>query len=308
MSELQARIDELRTSGDLVLPLPGSGATVARHRALAEFGRRDLSLARIAEAHTDATAIIAQSGREPRADHVYGVWASDGPQGRLCATAQGGGGWQLNGVKQYCSGSTLVDAALVTAHSSEGLLLFDVSLEAPGLTVCPSTWVNAAFADTATQPVSFTGVTLAASALLGGPGWYLSRPGFWHGALGPAACWAGGAISLIDAATQLNKQDPHSRAQVGALLSIRWGLDAVLAQAGEAVDADPADRNGEARTRALKVRHLIERWCTEVLDRFGRATGPQLLAFDATVARQYAALLLYIRQCHAERDLESIPS
>jgi hypothetical protein len=32
-----------------------------------------------------------------------------------------------------------------------------------------------------------------------------------------------------------------------------------------------------------------------------------LLAFDEQVARQYAALSLYIRQCHAERDLERIP-
>ena len=113
-------------------------------------------------------------------------------------------------------------------------------------------------------------------------------------------------MSLIDAATQLHKKDAHSRAQIGALQSIRWGFDAVLAQAGKAIDADPLDNAGDARTRALKVRHLIERWCTEVLDRFGRATGPQLLAFDARVAQQHAALGLYIRQCHAEKDLEEI--
>ena len=45
----------------------------------------------------------------------------------------------------------------------------------------------------------------------------------------------------------------------------------------------------------------------DVLDRFGRATGPQLLAFDGGIARRHAELALYIRQCHAERDLESIP-
>jgi len=53
--------------------------------------------------------------------------------------------------------------------------------------------------------------------------------------------------------------------------------------------------------------HLIERTCTEVLDRFGRATGPQLLAFNPQIARRHIELTLYIRQCHAERDLESIP-
>jgi hypothetical protein len=58
--------------------------------------------------------------------------------------------------------------------------------------------------------------------------------------------------------------------------------------------------------RALKVRHLIEQASMEVLNRFGRATGPQLLAYDAQIARQHMALTLYIRQCHAERDLETI--
>jgi hypothetical protein len=52
---------------------------------------------------------------------------------------------------------------------------------------------------------------------------------------------------------------------------------------------------------------IIERMCTDVLDRFGRATGPQPLAFDARVAQRYAELTLYIRQCHAERDLANIP-
>jgi len=42
------------------------------------------------------------------------------------------------------------------------------------------------------------------------------------------------------------------------------------------------------------------------LDRFGRATGPQLLAFDPDTVRRYSELTLYIRQCHAERDLESL--
>jgi hypothetical protein len=55
------------------------------------------------------------------------------------------------------------------------------------------------------------------------------------------------------------------------------------------------------------ARHLIERMCTDVLDRFGRATGPHLLAFDARMAQRHAELYLYIRQCHGERDLAAIP-
>jgi hypothetical protein len=84
-------------------------------------------------------------------------------------------------------------------------------------------------------------------------------------------------------------------------------MTASLDQAGREIDAEPFDQGGEGRRRALMVRHLIERDCTEVLDRFGRVTGPQLLAFDAQVARQASSLALHIRQCHAERDLETIP-
>jgi hypothetical protein len=167
------------------------------------------------------------------------------------------------GVKQYCSGSSLLDAALITAHAAEGLLLFNIPLNSPGVSMCPSNWANSAFADTATTGVAFRGVRVDESALIGEPGSYLSRPGFWDGAIGPAACWAGGAISLVDAASRLKKKDPHSRAQLGALQSIQWGLDAILTQAGRQIDEVPADAGGEARTRALKVRQLIERWCTE---------------------------------------------
>jgi SAM-dependent methyltransferase len=46
----------------------------------------------------------------------------------------------------------------------------------------------------------------------------------------------------------------------------------------------------------------------DVLDRFARATGPHLLAYDANIVRQRQALALYIRQCHGERDLASIPA
>jgi hypothetical protein len=142
---------------------------------------------------------------------------------------------------------------------------------------------------------------------LGETDWYLNRPGFWHGSVGPAAYWAGGARALIDAAVNLNRRDPHSRAHVGALQASAWGLQATLEHAGREIDADPLDRSKTARNRGLKVRHLIERSCAEVLDRFARATGPHLLAHDANIVRQHQALALYIRQCHGERDLATIP-
>ncbi len=304
MSDLVARVRRLRSEGALTLPFPGGGATTARHLALMQTGRADLAVARLAEAHTDAIAILAEQGRTPAIDGVYGVWASDGPQSRLAAAGTADG-WSVSGLKQYCSGAGIIDAALVTVHTQEGLLLLEMPLNVPGVTVLESPWVSPAFADTATGPVSFEAVSVPACSVIGGPGWYLDRPGFWHGAIGPAACWAGGAMSLVDAAAASNRKDPHALAQIGALLAMAWGFEAVLVKAGNEIDADAADREC-AQKRALKVRHLIERWCTEVLDRFGQATGPQLLAHDAFVVRQHAALAVYIRQCHGPRDLAAL--
>jgi alkylation response protein AidB-like acyl-CoA dehydrogenase len=293
------------SEGAWTLPLPGSGSTPARHRRLCEIARGDLSAARIAEAHTDALAILAEANKHPRAAALYGVWASEGPSSLIRAERAGGGLWHLSGTKQYCSGAPFVDAALVTAHAAQAILLFDVPLAAAGLQVEPSTWRTHALAETATGPVAFD-VTLPDDAVVGAPDWYLTRPGFWHGAIGPAACWAGGALSLIDAVRSLDRRGAHARAHLGALEALAWNLETILDQAGREIDQDPADTTRCARRRALICRHLIERQAVEIMDRFGRASGPQLLAFDEFAARQYAGLTVYIRQCHAEKDDEVI--
>jgi alkylation response protein AidB-like acyl-CoA dehydrogenase len=290
------------------MPLPGSGHTPRRHQALCHWGARDLSLARLAEAHSDALAILAECGHPPRAGALYGVWASDAPPSRVTCERLSSGEWRIEGIKQFCSGAALLDAALVTVHHAGDLFMFDLPIKDAGVLLQPSTWISPAFADTSTTAVKFDSVVISDSHRLGDAGWYLTRPGFWHGSIGPAACWAGGAHALIDAAASANRRDPHSRAHVGALEAIAWGLRAILEQAGREIDGDPHDESGTARTRGLKVRHLIERACSEVLDRFARATGPHLLAYDAHVVRQHQALALYIRQCHGERDLATIPA
>jgi alkylation response protein AidB-like acyl-CoA dehydrogenase len=308
MVEPIERLRQLHRAGALELPLPGSGSTRQRHRALLELGREDLSLARLAEAHCDAVAILAEAGRVPRPGALYGVWAAEGPGSTIEVGVTPGGQWTLRGTKRYCSGAPLLDAALVTARHNGASALFDVSLKTEHLSIDASGWAAPAFSLTQTASVTFESATLDQDCLIGAEGWYLSRPGFWHGALGPASCWAGGALGLVDAARALGRSDPHSMAHIGALEANSWALQAVLNQAGDEIDADPSDEGNQAKARALKARHIIERLCTDTLDRFGRATGPQLLAFDEHVARRYAELTLYIRQCHAERDLHALAS
>ena len=65
-------------AGELDLPLPGSGQTANRWRKLAAFAEIDVVAARLAEAHADATAILAELGaHSPKPGELWAVWAAE---------------------------------------------------------------------------------------------------------------------------------------------------------------------------------------------------------------------------------------
>ncbi len=306
ISDEQHRLlTELRELASTQMPCPGGGDTAARHHALMAIGRRDLSLARLAEAHFDAVAILLEAGRTPGPGALYGVWASE-RRGHELSLVRRGHGWSLSGRKHFCSGAGLVDRALVTAGVGPPQLI-DVDLRdgasAPQIDL--TEWQTPAFASTNTGTVTFAEVSLRDDDRIATPGWYLQRPGFWHGACGPAACWAGGAEGLLDYARRQTSQDAHQSAHLGAMYAAVWSLKASLEQSGNEIDRQPGDTLA-ARIRARILRHLVEQSATEILQRLPRAFGPRPLAFDPTISRRYYELDLYLRQSHAERDLEAL--
>lgn len=302
MSEAEdALLRRLREVCATAIPLPGGGATSLRHSRLFAIGREDLSLAKLAEAHFDAVAILAEAGRSAVTGAIYGVWASEVPGQAL--TLQGG---KLSGIKPFCSGGGLMDRALVTAEGPEAVLV-EVDLRRQGEAVrfdC-SMWQTEAFRATQTGSATFTDAAVEADAVVGDPGFYLSRPGFWHGACGPAACWAGGVAGLVDFADRSKRDDPHTLAHLAAMHTNVWSMQALLKQAGDEIDTDPVDA-AAAHARALKLRHSIEQLGTDTLRRFARAYGPHPLAMNGSTARRYQEADLFLRQSHGERDLETL--
>ena len=301
---LQVRLREVVAER---LPLPGAGHTAERHRRLYAVGREDLSLAKLAEAHWDAVAILAEAGREPAAGALYAVWASEVP-GQALNLEPAGDGYTVSGIKPFCSGHGLVDRALLTA--GEALVEIDLRDNAGRVVSDTSIWQVPAFAQTHTGSLRFHAAALAPNARVGEPGWYLSRPGFWHGACGPAACWAGGIAGLLDFALASKRADPHTLAHLGALHANSWAMLALLERAGDEIDRMPEDRSAATRDaairRALTLRHLIETLATDSLRRFARAYGPQPLSMNAAVSRRYQEADIFLRQSHAERDLEAL--
>jgi alkylation response protein AidB-like acyl-CoA dehydrogenase len=300
-----AAFAEAVETGRLNLPLPGGGRTRERWAVLADLAGEDLSLARLAEGHADALAILAELGvlAAPPAGSRWGVWAAQPPGPGLMASRTDSG-WRLDGTKQYCSGARSLSHALVTAAAPDGSRLFAVSTE--GLAPVPDSWPATGMAASDTLDVEFTDVP---AEPVGGPGGYTGRPGFAHGGAGVAACWYGGARGVgqtLLAAAAGRDVGPHALAHLGAvdiaLRTARAALDAAAAQ----IDADPDDLRAGGRLRALRVRALVESTATEVMHRVGRALGAGPLGHDEAHSRRVADLTVYLRQHHAERDLAEL--
>jgi hypothetical protein len=297
---------------EATVPPMGEGLSLSRLRFLTGVAHRDLGLARLIEGHLDATQILREAGCTAQSGKLYGIWASGGPTDTTDITGGPGdhGSASLTGAKPFCSGSDIVDRALLYVYPAEQLL--DVNMRGAGSRKClrfeAGQWRSAAFAETHTWAVRFEDFPLTEENRVRGPKWYFDRPGFCLGALAPAACWAGGAMGLVDSVRQRKLNDGHARAHLGAMVSSVCSMNAMLKWGADQIDADPDNTSGTLFPSALLVRHHIERACTEILDRFGRTLGPRPFAFEETNARRIAELTLYIRQCHAERDLEEVGS
>lgn len=289
------------------LPLPGRGDTALRFAVLSALGQANLTVARVFEAHTDATAILAESGphEETSDDAAYGVFAAEGPGEPLRAQPDRNGQFRLKGVKPWCSLGSLLDRALVTAHVSGGRQLFRVDLHDPSVTAEPTSgWVarglrtvtstSLLFDETSAQPI-------------GGIDWYLTRPGFSWGGVGVAACWYGGALGLRQGLLD------GLRLPVDALAALALGkTDAALHAAATVLDQaavliDRGEAAGAAgELLALRTRAVIADATERTLQEAGHALGPAPLAFDEDHARRVADLTIYLRQHHGERDLAAL--
>ena len=295
-----AEFVELVQSGALDLDLPGKGATVQRFSALMALGRRDPVLARLGEGHADALAILAELGEAAAPATVWGVWAAVPRSVRAVPT---GDGWRLTGDRPWCSGSAVCTHALVTAEAPDGPRLFRVGVQDPSVTIIDGTWPAIGMARSDSRTVRFTATTAGA---VGGPNDYVNRPGFWHGSIGVAACWLGGALGIADALLDRARAgaiDPHATAHLGGVDATISSAVSLLGQAARRIDERPGEQQP---LLARRVRAVVESAATEVMDRVGRALGASPLCLDAAHAARVADLTVYLRQSHAERDLEAL--
>lgn len=281
------------------LPYPGEGKTWQRFDVLASWAGKDLSIGRLVEGHADALSILAESGRTEPGSSTYGVWAARGTEASATAIRVRGG-WQLSGTKPFCSGSDQLDRALVTAEATDGYRLFDISVADHVAAVVPCSWSAVGMADSQSETLVFGGPVISEANEVGGPGFYLQRPGFWFGAIGVASCWFGGANALVQSVTASlpPTSGDNAHADLGRAVAHVNGMRAVLQDVARSIDEDPADTLRQAHRQALSVRQLVHDSCLQVLSLVASAGGAGPLCHDPEQARRAADLFVYIAQHH----------
>lgn len=288
-----------------LLPLPGHGRTLQRWQMLARIAGCDLALAKLYEGHTDALAILTECGAPQLAtDGIWGVWAAEPPDARARIVAADGDHVRLSGRKAWCSGALQIDRALITAWTDDGQpQLVAIELSHSSQRVRTHNWQAVGMAATVSADIEFAD---SPGIAVGKPGQYLSRPGFWHGGGGIAACWYGAAEALAGYLLQHRlKQHPdaHADAHLGAVDAALYGARAALRECAAWIDQQPgADASFEVNRTRAHVEQAVE--C--VMVHVGRALGAAPFCRDSHFARLSADLPVFVRQSHAERDLAAL--
>jgi hypothetical protein len=298
------------------LAAPGVGRTPDRWSALATLGATDLTVARVAEPHLDALAILAEASHPDLGDGAlgasWGVYAAEGPSMRLLADPQPGrdvrapNAWQLDGSKQRCSLADVVDHALVTAWIDEEQRgLFAVSMRQPSATAESGGCVSHGLRSVRSTPTSYRA---ADATLICSPGWYLERDGFAWGGIGVAAVWYNGAVAiarrLLRQATD-REPDQIGWTHLGTVYATLHAARVVLLESADEIDRGHAGDQAGALL-ALRVRQGVADAVERTIRVVDHALGPGPLALEADHITRVSDLRPYVRQPHAERDAAAL--
>lgn len=287
---ISASVRDLLASGILQTSDPRKLA-----ECLVAIAEVNLSVARLAEGHVNALALMAQFGIEP-ADGLYGVWGADGS--RPCRRD----GDQIVGDKRFASGLGVVRFAVVTVsdHGRTCLAAVDVT-DTDRHT--PAAWDMLGMRATVSGEVRLDGLK---AQWIGGPDAYFREPSFLGGVWRIAALQLGATLGLLGHARNSLSKVGHleADAQVARLAPLlgramaAFGLveRAAVTAEGSTGRADP-DR---AVALSLQARLLTEDLAQDAIAAIERSVGLRHFERGSTTGRIARDLATYCRQ--ASRD------
>ncbi len=325
-----------RTHGGLGLDL--DRGLLALWMMTTELARADMALARCWEGHVNSQVLLAGladaaqqarwfAGIAERGER-WVAWSGE-PRARVPGQANAfgtrvrevDGGYVLEGTKAFATGAVGAHWAILLvnlhgpggarhadADAADGLLLLACELSDPSVSFDRTWWDPIGMRGTVSYVARFDQTFLPAEHVIGRPGQYLREQ--WQACFSPhyGATFLGGAEAAYDYArdyvrVQGKEHDPYVQHRVAAMAldiesSHLWLRHvAGLWQQG---------RRDEARSAGNRVRYLIERWATDVLDHALRTCGARGLIRPSPLERIYRDLSFYVRHDNADHVLATI--
>ncbi|MDQ2857401.1 MAG: acyl-CoA dehydrogenase [Candidatus Eremiobacteraeota bacterium] len=281
--------------------------------ALRAVGYRDASLGRIYEGHLNGGQLVGRYGtpaqraaaeRDVDAGRLFGVWNTQDDDGVTIASA--GDRHVLQGSKTWASGAGAVTRAVVTAaRAGGGVQMCLVPLERVAATIDAGAWQPLGMHASQSFRVSFDGVRLETSDLIGGPDDYERQPWFFGGALRFAAVQTGVCERLFaETIDYVYSRGRHEDAyQLGRIADMRIAVESAVRwlEAGraawEAFDGDASDARGvEVIDVVDMVRTVVERAALSTIELAVRSVGARGLLEPLPFAKLVRDLEMYLRQ------------
>lgn len=256
----------LEEMGRAILPGPYFSTVVLCGQAILDSGTDDQKsdcLERIA----GGELIMALALTEPSA--LYG------PDGISARYEPSGDGYAINGVKTFVSDGQVADSFIVAARSGDGVSLFIVDADAPGVTVTP---LKVMGIDKQAE-VAFDNVQASADSLLGplGEGWPLVEKLMAWGAIGKCAESVGGAQAAMELAVSYVNARPAFGRSIGSFQAIQHHAANML------TDIDTS------RLLTYQAAGLVSQ---------GDFAAPEIARAKAWVSDAYGRVTTLAHQCH----------
>lgn len=305
---------------DRGVPVDGRDAEFA---ALRTAGVRDLSAARIFEGHLNGLGLVARFGTsaqraaarlDARTGRLFGVWNTQDDGG--VRMTRDGDDVHLAGAKTWASGARFIQRPIVTATLPDGRSqMLVVPFDEISARIDASGWRPLGMHASESVRVSFDGITLGASQLLGHPGDYQRDPWFSGGALRFVAVQSGALQRLVDETLRylIDRSRDGDPMQTARVAEMQVGLQTAQLWIEHGIEAwksfdDTPDSENAARAvdRADGARVAVERAAFDLLERAMKAIGARGLIEPLPFAGLVRDLEMYLRQPAPDAILQRV--
>lgn len=299
------------------LPVENGGAglqdspagTAALVDLLRRAGRISLSLGRCLEGHINVVRLVSLYGSDRQraclVEHLLrgtlaGVWMTDGPVPVSFAPAGKSGGGRLEGIKGFASGVQEVGLALITVRSEGEEVVMALVLVGESARMGPGPGHLTGMTASGTGSYDFSGIEVAADAIVGQPGDYLRQPEFSAGAWRASAVALGAMDRLVDL---LRKElrargragNPHQQVRIGRALILRETAFMWVKRAAFAT-CEPEAESGEIAAIVNLARLAVEEAALELITLVQRGLGVAAFVRGRAVEQVMRDLATYLRQ------------